>query len=286
MNLYKTTGALFLCTALLFTDRELNKCQAAPQPPAPPMTPVAAPSTFKDDDAYREAVRIAGWRDWAFGAIFIDSDWEEKDVVDTVRHALDAGLSPNAHNQYGDTLLVQAAENQRFSTIRLLLARGADINLPGSDGDTPLHRAILNASTWGKPNWPATNAVEILIQNKADVNRKNKRGFTPLMLGAELGYANIADILLKAHADYRLRSPKGQTALQLALELPMDPTYNVFVTYDQPNPSAEVREQAEAGLKDLIKESQLKYLTTKAGQALRKGRMQVAWLITGAGALE
>lgn len=54
--------------------------------------------------------------------------------------------------------------------IKLLLANGANPNIPGGQNDTPLHDAVAC-------NRPAI--VRLLVSHGADVNARNSRGLTP-----------------------------------------------------------------------------------------------------------
>ncbi len=90
---------------------------------------------------------------------------------------------PNRDN-YGQTNALQAAagvgwreevsrgrDQDAIETIKLLLARGADVNAANGAGNTPLHGAALRGS-------PAI--VEFLLKQGADPTVKNARGLTPV----------------------------------------------------------------------------------------------------------
>jgi hypothetical protein len=71
----------------------------------------------------------------------------------------------------GKTLLHQAAMKNYAALVRLLLERGAKVNAVDDALRTPLHDAM---------SYFAADAVEILIKNGADMNRRNKEGDVPL----------------------------------------------------------------------------------------------------------
>jgi ankyrin repeat protein len=54
---------------------------------------------------------------------------------------------------------------------KLLLARGADVNLPDKEGDTPLHDAVA----FGRED-----LVSLFLEKGADVHARNADGMTPL----------------------------------------------------------------------------------------------------------
>ena len=90
-----------------------------------------------------------------------------KGDVDGVRSLLDQGVNVNAKDSaLGCTALVYAAQWDKPDVVRLLLARGADINMIG-DGYTPL----TMAASLGK-----TDIVRILIDKGADVNKADESG--------------------------------------------------------------------------------------------------------------
>jgi hypothetical protein len=93
-------------------------------------------------------------------------------------------------------------------TLRLLLAAGADPNLP-SDRGTPLHEAV--AGDWGSPT-----SVRVLLEAGADPNALDREGRTPLMLAAQNGEVECIRLLLAHGADRTLRDGHRKTALDYA----------------------------------------------------------------------
>ena len=113
-----------------------------------------------------------------------------------LRALLDAGLSPN-FRPYGDslgedsadTLLCCAGRSNESALVELLLSHGADPNLAGWKGWTPLMYAVA-LDTSGSLS-PATSAriVRILLAAGAQKERRNDAGYT-------------ADEILKAQYHY------------------------------------------------------------------------------------
>ncbi|MGB8367409.1 MAG: ankyrin repeat domain-containing protein, partial [Candidatus Babeliales bacterium] len=62
-----------------------------------------------------------------------------------------------------------------------------------------------------------TDEVHSLIQFKANVNRKNKAGNTPLMVAASKGHDEIVKRLLDANADPLLGNNTNEVALFFAV---------------------------------------------------------------------
>jgi ankyrin repeat protein len=91
-------------------------------------------------------------------------------VRDYQRHVTAEGR-PKSLDSGGFTPLLYAARENCRECVRVLLARGADINLPDPDGVTPLHLAIVNT------NW---DIAKQLIDAGADVNQWDIYGQGPL----------------------------------------------------------------------------------------------------------
>lgn len=139
----------------------------------------------------------------------------------------------------GDTPLMIAAQSGHLDIVKLLLARGADVNASGEAGYTPLmgalvcrqpeialfllekganpnringngDTAIIFASNAGYPD-----VVAGLLDHGADIN--GGTGWTPLMRAAYDGDENVVMLLLKRGANVNLRRENGMTPLECAL---------------------------------------------------------------------
>lgn len=149
-----------------------------------------------------------------FGAIWIDGDLEDADIEDIIRRGLRAGVSPNARAPYGDTLLLQAIENNRPSVVRMLLGRGANVNLADREGTTPLLKAVSQQGIWPDQK-PFAYITRLLLAKKANPNVRDSYGRTALMLATDL---EIARLLVRGGAAVDARDPWGTTALMLAAQ--------------------------------------------------------------------
>ncbi|KAI9339738.1 Glycerophosphoryl diester phosphodiesterase family-domain-containing protein [Pilaira anomala] len=94
--------------------------------------------------------------------------------------------------------------------LKLLVSHGASVNLADEDGETPLLFAI-------KSNF--LDGVKVLIEEGGvDINLAEKvNGWTPLMIAAMEGYAEIVEILLAAKANKDSVDHNGWTASEHAV---------------------------------------------------------------------
>lgn len=117
----------------------------------------------------------------------------------------------NAFSPDGHVPVALAAFFNRPSTVRLLLASGADVHLAARNSMQvqPLHAAIAGR---------CVDAVAALLDRGADPNARQQAGYTPLMGAASAGRDDIADLLLARGADRALRSDEGKSAEIIARE--------------------------------------------------------------------
>lgn len=90
---------------------------------------------------------------------------------------------------------------QPLDEIRILLACGAKVNEPVTQGLRALHYAV-----WQK-NLPA---VQLLLVRGADINATDEVGYSALHLAAEHGFHELAQILLEAGAKTDYREPTDE----------------------------------------------------------------------------
>ena len=92
----------------------------------------------------------------------------------------------NARDKRGSTPLHLAASH--VDVARLLVERGAEVNVGDESGYTPLHAAAASGSA---------EVARLLLERGADVSARDGRGFTPLHWASALCNVRVARLLLE-----------------------------------------------------------------------------------------
>ncbi|MEX0940882.1 MAG: ankyrin repeat domain-containing protein, partial [Candidatus Babeliales bacterium] len=89
----------------------------------------------------------------------------------------------------GDTPLHGASEYGSLEVVKLLLEKGAPIDIQDNFGDTPLHLASRKGHL---------EVVKLLLEKRAQIDIKNKNGWTPLRLASFKGKLKAVKLLEEA----------------------------------------------------------------------------------------
>ncbi len=123
----------------------------------------------------------------------------------------------------GATALLRAAKAADVPAMKLLLAAGANPELPNVNGITPLMAAAGNAQskvdTRGryKTQEEAIAAIELLLDAGADVNGRDAQGQTALFGAATWGWDTVVRALAKRGARLDIKDARGRDAADAAL---------------------------------------------------------------------
>lgn len=143
--------------------------------------------------------------------------------IESVRILLHHGVDPNAKKDGVYTPLCSAIRDDRADIVTLLLASGADPNLPASE--YPCFKCVTHhrsqylgqvVAAGGDPHEPRgivekavkhnnTDALIYLLDYGVDVNAKSPEGYTPLTTAIREDRANMVDLLLARGADPAIR---------------------------------------------------------------------------------
>ena len=130
--------------------------------------------------------------EWAGTPLTYAAEWAlGESGYTTVKLLIDRGADVNAACTFGCTILHHASSRYKPQpdVVRLIIANGANVNARHNSGQTPLHWSVR----WGGHR----DIAELLLTSGADVNAKDKRDRTPLDIALEQGYTEIIDLLRK-----------------------------------------------------------------------------------------
>src|SRR3989454_2582118 len=117
----------------------------------------------------------------------------------------------NAYSSDGFYPLGLAAFFAHPETVRLLLARGADV---AQAARNPMRVQPLHAAAAGR----SFEAVKVLVDAGAPVNGRQQEGWSPLQEAVQSGDVEMTRYLLAHGADPRQQNDAGKSAIGLAAE--------------------------------------------------------------------
>ncbi|RFU26911.1 hypothetical protein B7463_g9427, partial [Scytalidium lignicola] len=141
-------------------------------------------------------------------------------IFDTVSFLLNLSESDPPIYRFFDWTLPEFLENLHSlankvlkdgheAVVKLLLEKGADVNMVDEDGRTPLFYAVqLEYKT----------IIKLLLEKGADLEMKDYNGWMPLFYAVKYGRKAIVKLLLENDADLNVEDKYGQTPLSYALE--------------------------------------------------------------------
>jgi len=117
----------------------------------------------------------------------------------------------------GQTAFLRAALSGDITVMRLLLEKGADPNIATFAGTTPLMAAAgvnwMTGQTFTESKEASMEAVQLCLDEGADVNAKNSMGVTAVIGAANRGSDDILEFLVKRGARLDIKDNEGRTPL-------------------------------------------------------------------------
>jgi len=133
---------------------------------------------------------------------------------DIVKLLIEHGADVNAKYQKGNqSLLMMAAERGATSIVEALLSHGASLEEQDDEGNTALIHAVEGPED---SEGGDISTVKLLLDAEADVNARNKKGWSALVLAGYLGNVEMISVLVERGANINLQDNEGWTALMLA----------------------------------------------------------------------
>ena len=157
--------------------------------------------------------------EWAVDNIGVEGDIGRKSEY-LAQMLVAKSADVNMKDKDGMPLLVKYAMFARIAPMAFLLKNGADVNAKDAEEEqTALHWVTLLNEMDAEPEniEQFVQAVELLLNNQAEINAADKRGSTPLHHAAFLGNLNMTELLVAKGADMALKDHDGYNALGSAI---------------------------------------------------------------------
>ncbi|WYZ35989.1 hypothetical protein EsH8_X_000636 [Colletotrichum jinshuiense] len=129
--------------------------------------------------------------------------------LEVAQMLLEVGANVNITGHRGQTPLYTAAKIGHLEVVKLLLDRGADITVTNNYGWTPINTAANNGHL---------EVVKLLLNKGADITVADDDGWTPLQAAADSGHLEVVKLLLNKGADITVADDDGWTPLHAAAD--------------------------------------------------------------------
>ncbi len=126
-----------------------------------------------------------------------------------IKELAKGGIDVNVQNSEGQTPLHVAVIEQKLNVVQTLLREGADVNVTTASGYSPLHLAAMKDDP---------GMINFLLDNKSLIAAQDNHGNSPLHLAAAQGAFPAAENLIKSGAPLNLKNSEGKIPARLAKE--------------------------------------------------------------------
>ncbi len=130
------------------------------------------------------------------------------------------GANINIQANNGNAAIIEAAGNSP-EIFNLLVEKGADINMKKTDGTGAFYNCLATTINYGRKFTDKNmEIIELLLANGATVDEApvsgELKGFTPLIYAARDNYLEIAKFLIEQGANVNAKNMYDQTPLSVA----------------------------------------------------------------------
>ncbi len=129
------------------------------------------------------------------------------------------GIELNTASQKGETALHRAAEAGHTKCVKLLLEKGAKVEISDKHGKTALSVAAAKGHKV---------IAKVLLKHGANINKQDSKGNTPLALAAENNHDAVVRFLLESGADAEIGDEDEETPFEKARDKHLDQIVQVF----------------------------------------------------------
>lgn len=140
--------------------------------------------------------KIIGGADQLVEAIIKDETPKAKELLN--KTSIIRGIKSIVKNPFNEPLKLAIIKGN-LDIVKLLIEKGANINVKYDLYNTPLHIAMINGNL---------EIVKLLIEKGADVNAKNETNDTPLHIAMIKGNHDIVKLLIEKGADINIENTK------------------------------------------------------------------------------
>jgi ankyrin repeat protein len=155
------------------------------------------------EDLIAAGARVTDRNDSGLSALMF-AVWAVDTTPDVVRLLLAKGADINERARNGITPLMMAAYTNKTDVAKFLIARGANVDLVTDGGYSALLFALAG-------RMESVKLIQLLVDSGADVNRRSMEGSTALELACVAGWADTIAYLYErgAKADFGDEQPKN-----------------------------------------------------------------------------
>jgi hypothetical protein len=150
----------------------------------------------------------------------MDASWQAVQIEnpEVVRALIAAGADVNAADERGTTALMLAAAMHQAAIVSLLLDAKANVNALNQENEAALIYVPQNEETVEE----AIAVVRKLSEAGADLNVRQNKGQTALIIAASRCSPRLVQTLMELKADVNIKDNSGQTAYDNACKIVWD----------------------------------------------------------------